>query len=1017
MLRVLCFFLITVFYGASPALSQEAVSLRTGQHEDYSRLVFDWAQRAEYSVSRPDSGRLQIIFENDGLMNPEDVAGLSERNIADVKIESQSPLTISLRIPEGSDIRDFYAGNRLVVDIYNDPAGKTVGSSQPKPEKTTAAAPEPKAEPKAEPAPPPAPPPPEAAAADDEETVLEDTAADPEPKAVPVQAKAPALKIGNNLVTISSTTTMNFAVFRRGDEVWFVNDRPDLVLSPQISGPNAEMILPVRSLKLESGTAYKARNVPGSHIKVQGGGLVWRTVISDQPDSDPPTVPMRQDVKEPERQGRKIVWPFKGKTNLVSAQDPLTGGPIMIVTVEDGEQFSGPAMEFVDFETFYAPAGLVILPKVDDLEVTLTKDGVEVFRPSGLNILAQDMIDRAQATKAQKKSSGSSPDTSSQSYVFNFESWSMGDSRSVDDNKNIILSSMAGQEQSQKVQSMITLAKMYLAHAQWAETQGVLAVAAQELPDLERNPEFMALTGAAKALSYDSEGAFELLSNDTLKPYEEINYWRAFTLADLGDWQQAAQVLPKSSKTLGRYTDPLINRLGLVLAEVALRDGKVDAGNEILAMVAENTNTMLPEQKAALQYLQGEAARQKGDTKKTMELWEPLTKGKDDLYRAKTGLALTRLLANEKKIDNKKAIDQLERLRYAWRGDELEAQINYWLGKTYLDDKEFVKGLGILREAATFSAGTVLGSRITSEMTEIFTNLFLGEDLKGLSPLDAATLNEQFSELLPTGDRGNKVIEKLAEHLVKADLLGRAAELLQRQVDHRLKGEDAYRIAVRLTEIYLLDENAARASPSLKKAKALLSQLPVEAQTPARKQDLQLLEARTLSQLGRSDRALEMLNDMALTPAVNLLRADIAWKAQYWDDASEALNDVILDKDISLTRPLSPENALLILQRAVALNLASDRIGLANLRERYSDSMAQTEKARIFEVITRPRQSAALADRETLMSIVSEVDLFSDFLKTYKGAEPEATPSAPEAAATPPVAAPSGEPAQAPPVN
>ncbi len=49
------------------------------------------------------------------------------------------------------------------------------------------------------------------------------------------------------------------------------------------------------------------------------------------------------------------------------------------------------------------------------------------------------------------------------------------------------------------------------------------------------------------------------------------------------------------------------------------------------------------------------------------------------------------------------------------------------------------------------------------------------------------------------------------------------------------------------------------------------------------------------------------------------------------------------------------------------------------MREKYTDSMAQTDKARIFEVITRERQSGALADRETLMGLVSEVDMFGEF--------------------------------------
>ena len=53
------------------------------------------------------------------------------------------------------------------------------------------------------------------------------------------------------------------------------------------------------------------------------------------------------------------------------------------------------------------------------------------------------------------------------------------------------------------------------------------------------------------------------------------------------------------------------------------------------------------------------------------------------------------------------------------------------------------------------------------------------------------------------------------------------------------------------------------------------------------------------------------------------------------------------------------------------------------MREKYSVLMNQTSKARIFEVITRPRQNVKLADRETLLSSVSEVELFKDFIDSY----------------------------------
>lgn len=83
---------------------------------------------------------------------------------------------------------------------------------------------------------------------------------------------------------------------------------------------------------------------------------------------------------------------------------------------------------------------------------------------------------------------------------------------------------------------------------------------------------------------------------------------------------------------------------------------------------------------------------------------------------------------------------------------------------------------------------------------------------------------------------------------------------------------------------------------------------------------------------------------------------------------------------------------MLILQRAVALNLSGDRIGLANLREKFAEAMSQTNKARLFDVVTRPRKNAGLADRETLLSTVSEVDLFADFLNSYRDVDP-ANPS------------------------
>ena len=49
--------------------------------------------------------------------------------------------------------------------------------------------------------------------------------------------------------------------------------------------------------------------------------------------------------------------------------------------------------------------------------------------------------------------------------------------------------------------------------------------------------------------------------------------------------------------------------------------------------------------------------------------------------------------------------------------------------------------------------------------------------------------------------------------------------------------------------------------------------------------------------------------------------------------------------------------------------------------------MAQTEKAKIFDVVTRPRQLGMLNNKESVASLISEVDLFGEFLESYKSSD------------------------------
>jgi hypothetical protein len=282
------------------------------------------------------------------------------------------------------------------------------------------------------------------------------------------------------------------------------------------------------------------------------------------------------------------------------------------------------------------------------------------------------------------------------------------------------------------------------------------------------------------------------------------------------------------------------------------------------------------------------------------------------------------------------------------------------------------------------SPDTDIGREVTGYMTDAFKNLFLSPKVNELTPIDAVTVYEEFRELTPPGDEGNRLVQRLAERLVDADLLSRAAVLLQHQTDYRITGREGGDVAVRLAAIYLLNDEPGKAIKALDKAQANYATVPPSPELTGKLKELQMLRARALSDEDKVEDALAILKDFQPTPDINALRADIAWNAGLWDDAADALRDLILDESIDVARPLTQKQADLILNRAVALNLAGDRVELSNMRTRYGDAMMKSSRSKMFDVVTRARAGVMSSEQDSIAALVSEVDMFKDFLDSYR---------------------------------
>ena len=794
----------------------------------------------------------------------------------------------------------------------------------------------------------------------------------------------PEIKLVPHSINVAGTTAFALAVFEKGEDLWFVIDKPDVAVPPQYEGPNSAKFDGFRRFTTGDATVFRTKRPKDYTLSAKGGGLVWEVKLTGPTEGKFEPVPIGREEKDIGGDGPSLEWPSYTLHRTTRITDPDTGETIWIGLVNSPQDFSGKAQRFAEMESLTSVIGLAVLSKVDDLTVLAVDNKAIITRPEGLALsMKKDLL----PYKSKEREEDGDGNKDGGGRVFNFEEWLGGDS--MDDlyeNQRLILSGLQEQTELKKSEGMLFLGRMMLSHGFAPEAKGFFDLAEVYTPELSNNTEYKALRGASEMMSGHFTPAFQNLNNPILDKIDEVRIWKAAALSGLDDWQQAAKTLPENLELINTYPNAIFYPIALRTAEIALREGNRRKAEKILEMIDERKKdgeSMALAYASSFQYLNGELDRQKGDIESAKIHWSELETGKDDLYRAKSRLAMATLRYGEKEITIDKAIDSLEGLRYAWRGDELETSINYNLGKLYLEKGEPVKALGLMRMASSLIPNSEMGKTINQVMHATFRDLYMTDKIQDLSPLEALTMYDEFAELVPEGAEGDRLARQLAERLADVDLLPRAINLLKNQVDNRLSGLEGGTVAIRLASMQVLDNKAVDALTSLEKATEFLKDIPTEEAEPKRRQ-IALLKAKAYSLMNKPQESFAALNVLSQDEDVLRLRADIAWKSKRWQEAADSLEQLVARQEISLTRPLTEVQAKLVMDWAVALYLADNRYVLANLRERFSTLMGQTSRAREFEVITRPRQNILLADRDTIKGIIGETDMFRDFLDSLK---------------------------------
>jgi hypothetical protein len=325
-------------------------------------------------------------------------------------------------------------------------------------------------------------------------------------------------------------------------------------------------------------------------------------------------------------------------------------------------------------------------------------------------------------------------------------------------------------------------------------------------------------------------------------------------------------------------------------------------------------------------------------------------------------------------METAEALPRLEKLRLAWRGDDLEIRVLTLLGQQRVAAGQPEDGLSALKIAAQISAETPKGEEIKKSMTRIFDDLFEANGADKLSPLRALAIFQDYRDLSPSVARQDAVIERLADRMVQIDLLDQAAELLAKQISIKTEAADKARLGARIAGIRLNDSKPDLAIQALDQSNA--DKLSDDLKTERR-----LLRARALSKQGKADEATALIKDDT-SPVADQLRVDIAWQGRRWKAASDELGRLAGPPPGDGSR-IDDFKARLVLNRAVALALAEDQASLQQLRGTWWPSMRDSKDGELFQVLTRSGAEGGL-DLETIRAQVAEIDMFKGFLAAYR---------------------------------
>lgn len=961
------------------------VRLRTGVHQKYTRLVFDWPRKVPYRLSR-NGDVASLTFDQPARIDLGRSAKRPPRHVKQLRASrSNGKVMVSISVAATSKIKHFYVGRKVVVDVMAPGTQKAVPKTAASPAgKTTKTAAKARGKEKNKPIP----------LEPGKPTALTPLKKDQSPKVrkdKPVKSKsqqaaqsttaapksgklAPVTVQGASAAGNTQGVQLRFnwdepvaaAVFRRAGYLWTIFDKPSPLDINALKAAGGNVIRSLEQLPSRQATIIRMSTIAGINPILKRDGLSW--ILDFRKKQLRPKAAIETKSQPNSPVGARLFIPVPEPGEAIALNDPLVGDNLVVVPIIPLGQGIIQRHRYAQVELLPSAQGVVIRPLVDTLRVRPLRQGIELTSQGRFDLTP---VTAVAAAAAQEKGGVIRELTR----AMDLKKWRKSTILNMRRERQKHLQAIAKSKGSSlKEQARLNLARLFVAHGFSAEALGVLRVIQSERPGARDEAEFNMLRGVSNFLLHRYDDAKKDFEHKSLEGNDEGKFWQAVLLEQQDQTVQAAPELRKLGAIIRPYPQRLKMPLSLIVARSAVKVGDPKTARRYLKIVQAEKN-IEGSVKADLDFSYGKFYELAGGFSPAVKKWESAIKGPDRLIRAKAAVARTELLLKTKKMNRKEAAAEYEKLRFDWRGDEFEFKLLRRLGSLYMGIGDYRNGLKTLKQAATHFPEHPQAPEVTQEMADAFTELFLNNGADRLKPVTAIAIYEEFKELTPVGVKGDEMIRNLADRLVAVDLLARGAKLLDNQIKFRLKGVDRARIGARLTLVHIMDQK-------YEKALNVLSRTNVPGMPIALQNQRRYLKARAYIGLNQKDNALKLLEDDE-TISANLLRLDLFWKERDWPSTTQVLQQVIKQYGAEPGQPLEDKQAKAILDMAVALTLARNERGIGRLRRKFGKAMQKTPFRDAFRLIAS-QGAQGLLDYRTITGKVKEVENFQAFMTAYR---------------------------------